>query len=287
MALTTFTAAYKQTSDAEFRAWGKAVSDALQATSGVTKTTDTGQVDWTTVAKPAAGNTKQGYEVYRFSDALHSGGYPVFIRIDYGSGAAATSPAVWITIGPSTDGAGTITGLNIAASQVPMGGASTAAGASRISADTNRLLVALATDHSTANAGLLFSVERTHDASGTDTNEGLLFIYSSTTAGNAKQQAYSFSGGAGTLETLLGAMLPTFGTGATGTAIALYPVFLSKGVYYNPSANVLIAFAANVTAGVQISFTFYGATRKFMPQDNYICAGRGKTTGLAWVLRDE
>jgi hypothetical protein len=286
MALSTFSVAYKQTSDAEFRAWGLAVKTALAAV-GLTQTADTGQIDWATVAFPAAGSTKKGYEIWRFSDALHVAGSYVFIRIDYGSGAAAATPSIWFTIGQSTDGAGTITGLTVAVTQVIMGGASTAAGASRVSGASNRMLLALAVDHSVASGGILLSVERTHAADGSDTAEGLLIIWAATAG--SRQQAYSMSGGAGTAETTIGVLLPTFGTGSTGTAVALYPIFLSKGVFYNPSANVLVAFLANVTANVQLSFTYYGATKKFMPLDNakIICYPRGAIAGSAWLVRDE
>lgn len=100
------------TTDAKFRTWGLACSTALQAC-GLVKTSDTGQINWVTVTKPVATNTKAGYEIYRFSDTLQAT-KPVFIRIDYGSGAVASgnAPGTWITVGTSTDGAGTITGLN-------------------------------------------------------------------------------------------------------------------------------------------------------------------------------
>ena len=42
--------------DANFRLWGKAMSDQLGLSTWV-KTTDTGQIDWATVVKPAAANT--------------------------------------------------------------------------------------------------------------------------------------------------------------------------------------------------------------------------------------
>lgn len=100
------------TTDAKFRNWGLTCSTALQA-SGLVKTSDTGQINWVTVSKPVATNTKAGYEIYRFADTLQST-KPIFIRVDYGSGGTASgnSPCTWLTIGVSTDGAGTITGLN-------------------------------------------------------------------------------------------------------------------------------------------------------------------------------
>jgi len=46
-----------------FRVWGSAVSNAL-AEIGLTKTADTGQIDWTTVAFIA--NSFSGYEIWQF-----------------------------------------------------------------------------------------------------------------------------------------------------------------------------------------------------------------------------
>lgn len=100
-----------QTTNAEFRAWGLAVSTALGAI-GLTQTSDTGQINWTTVATPAGASASQGYEIWRFNDTLQAT-KPLFFKIEYGSGGAATSPAIWMTVGAGSDGAGTITGAAI------------------------------------------------------------------------------------------------------------------------------------------------------------------------------
>lgn len=99
------------TTDAKFRTWGSAVSAAIVA-SGLTVTADTGQINWTTVTRPTGATTKAGYEIYRFNDTLQST-YPIFIRIDYGSGANASgqNPDTWLTVGTGSDGAGNITGV--------------------------------------------------------------------------------------------------------------------------------------------------------------------------------
>lgn len=96
--------------NAKLRSWGSAISAALVA-SGLTVTADTGQINWTTVTHPGAINTKAGYEIYRFNDSLQ-GANPIYFRIDYGTGAAAsgTNPCTWMTVGTGSDGAGNITG---------------------------------------------------------------------------------------------------------------------------------------------------------------------------------
>src|SRR3954454_8298219 len=94
------------TSDAVFRSWGSGVSAQLAAI-GLVRTADTGQIDWTTVAKPASG-VFGGYEIWRFDDALQATA-PVFIKVEYGI-SNTTTLMLGLTVGTGTNGAGTLTG---------------------------------------------------------------------------------------------------------------------------------------------------------------------------------
>lgn len=99
---------------ADFRTWGKAVSDAFAAV-GLVKVPDTGTIDWATTPGPGAttpGGTGivAGFEIWRFQDALQPT-HPVFIKVEYGSIHHATFPGMWVTIGRGTDGAGNIAGV--------------------------------------------------------------------------------------------------------------------------------------------------------------------------------
>lgn len=72
---------------------------------GWTKTSDTGQINNTTVTKPGGSNTSQGYEIYRNSSS------DIYFKIEYGSGnGGATCPGIWLTPGTGSNGSGTITG---------------------------------------------------------------------------------------------------------------------------------------------------------------------------------
>lgn len=114
MTTKVWDAQYQQNSDAEFRLWGDAIHDAL-VDIGLTQTSDTGQINWTTVTAPVAATTSQGYEIWRFNDSMQST-TPIYIKFEFGSGSTnATRPNVWTTIGTSTDGAGNITGTTWAA----------------------------------------------------------------------------------------------------------------------------------------------------------------------------
>jgi hypothetical protein len=127
MATQNFSTVFANTTDADFRTWGLEFSTALQAC-GLSQTTDTGQINWTTVLRPTVVNTAAGYEIYKFTDALQST-YPIFIKIEYGSGPVVAQPNIWITVGTTTSGAGVLGG-NLSA-RTPMNPYDRAAGGIR------------------------------------------------------------------------------------------------------------------------------------------------------------
>lgn len=94
--------------DAGFRAWGSELNYNMLL-AGIIQTDDTGQIDWTTAAFPGANNTAAGYTIHRFNDVLQAN-TPIYFKIEYGRGGSANTPAMWVTVGSGTDGAGTITG---------------------------------------------------------------------------------------------------------------------------------------------------------------------------------
>lgn len=100
------------TSDATFRTWGSELSGMLGnvgTTSGcLTQTSDTGQINWTTVTRPGT-NTAAGYEIWQLTDSLGVSS-PVYIKLEYGTGVVAAAPLIWVTVGTGTNGAGTLTG---------------------------------------------------------------------------------------------------------------------------------------------------------------------------------
>lgn len=108
---------------AAFKAWAKMISDALAGV-GLVKTGDTGQIDLVGGTFTPAVTTFAGYEIWRFNDAAQSGD-PIFFKIEYGWGNPTSRPALRITIGTGSDGAGTITNsttaVNAAAGTTPSG----------------------------------------------------------------------------------------------------------------------------------------------------------------------
>lgn len=288
MALSTFSVAPKQSDNTTWRAWGLALSNALAA-AGLTKNSAgevSGQIDWTASAYPATANTAIGYEFWHFSDALQASA-PVFIKLEYGSGAAATSPALWLTVGTTHDGAGNLTGLTTTRYQIKSAANSTTASTCRVSGGTNRIAVAMWESSADVNKALWFSVERTKDAAGAVTATGLMITTFYTTT--PRQLVYLFATGETGVETNWGALLPSTGTGAAGSSVAVYPIFLTTGVFLNPLEMLIICFGANFTAGVEVSFTYYGSTKKYMPLavSTYLPVVRGSIASTMFLMRNE
>lgn len=109
MTTATTNTVLDHTSDAAFRVWVQEIITMLVTTLGVTQTGDTGQINTSTVTRPGT-STAGGYVILRFNDTAQST-TPIFIKLEFGTGAAAAAPKMWITVGSASNGTGTITGV--------------------------------------------------------------------------------------------------------------------------------------------------------------------------------
>jgi hypothetical protein len=261
-ASTTSPASLSNNTDANFRIWGSAVAARLLA-SGLVKTSDTGQIDWTTVLAPTLANTMQGYEIWRFDDALQATA-PVYIKFQFGSAATVANPNLRVQFGSGSNGSGTLTGVASAEINCQANG-NTGAGTAYWSGDTNRF--AMCYGLSTAQC-LFFTMERSVDANGAVTAEAVLWMAkTSPTAGTSttQQGSWNCTTGDNTTETNVGALTPLAGPGTTSGQIAVYPVFHTKGVFLQPGYNILVYFSAAITAGSSVSIPIYGSNHTYMP----------------------
>jgi len=178
-------------SDALFRAWCVFLRDAVL--NGWVQTSDTGQMDFTTVTAPGAANTKKGYIIVRMDDALQ-GSFPVYMRIDFGSGNVTNSPGIWLEIGTGSNGSGTITGsvfANGATTHIYTGSNGTGrTNSSHSSTSTSHVAVTLFLE-STATFGTTFSVERGRDSAGAMIGTHVFLQYAAgASAGTVNQFHY-------------------------------------------------------------------------------------------------
>jgi hypothetical protein len=256
--------------DAHFRAWAQFIHDVFALPSCWVNTSDTGQINLTTVVKPAAANTSQGYEIWRMNDTLQST-KPVFIKIEYGSGPAAATPAYWLTIGIGSDGAGTITGILFARTQVPAVSNNTSATNKCFgSASTNRVTIAMFLD--TGNMPFWLAIERTKTpgtTTGEDNGTGVLLAFGVST-GSHKSQVLPFGATAPTAEDGIQCILsrnnPTTYTGDQGIGLMI-PML---GVAIQPGMNVCITMTADFAAFAQPAFTLYGASHTYQQMGSNI-----------------
>jgi len=94
------------TSPASWVLIGKSFSDLLTAI-GLPKTADTGQIDWSTVSRPASQTTVVGYEIREIPTTVGT----LRMKIEYGSGSSTQQNYAWtVTFGTGSNGSGTITG---------------------------------------------------------------------------------------------------------------------------------------------------------------------------------
>jgi hypothetical protein len=245
--------------------------DAVITGGGWVNTADTGQLTLASAAHPTVANTKVGYRIYRMNDALQAT-RPVFLRVDYGSGSAAATFALSITIGSGTDGAGNITGTALPELRVSptSGSGQTFTSTCFGSADTNRLQLMLFSATSTsANVMLCLSLERSKDAAGADTNAGLLLTYSTadvSLAGFQRSQYIVLPPGSNP-PTELGVTvaLPNANSNPTSfdgnVGIGLFTHF--RGVAQPPGIGGCAVHAADFAAGAQFTMVVYGVSRTY------------------------
>jgi len=193
MPRATFTRILDHNSDAAYRVWASDLSAALKAC--LTQTSDTGQVDWSTGTQVRPGtNTYTHYEVYRFSDALQTGGRPVFIKVEYGTASIATNPSVRITIANSTNGAGVMTGrvyVNVLASSPTTPSAGPVTSWVCYKDGYFGFLLWAVPSPSIGFPHFGFAFERSRDTAGASTANGFYWIMHNATSGNGSAAAYS------------------------------------------------------------------------------------------------
>ena len=108
MATLSWSSRLSHGSDALFREYGQELENKL-VEAGLVKTSDTGQIDWTTATRSSINTLTAGYLILRFNDTMQATA-PIYLRIDFGTGSSSNFPRIALTVGTGTDGSGTITG---------------------------------------------------------------------------------------------------------------------------------------------------------------------------------
>jgi hypothetical protein len=265
---------------ANFKAWAQAIS-AFFATATWTQSTDTGQVNWSTIAS-VPGSGAYVYEVWQPNDGLTT----FYVKIEYGNAGTAAQPSIRLTISTSTNGAGTATGFIVGPVNTQTTGIASNATTSYecdFSGAAGRI-GAMMWRNGTGNDQQLFAIERSINSSGAYTNAYVtLWTAGINNAGAGTNTDFSQR----SLLLAVGAApnLPNnSGPGQGGWTVRLAQVTSGTtnaasfngsipfdtpapmiGYFDFPCTVVGCACPGDFSEGVPFSVTLYGAARTFMP----------------------
>lgn len=270
MANSIFSIVPVNSTDAEFRAWGSALSAQLETM--LTRVITSNDINWTTVTRATTNSQFMGFEVYRFNDAAQAT-HPVYFKIEYGSGtSSATMLGVRLTIAKGCDAAGVLSGILLAQTQIVSSSPNSTPQTSYISSSGSHFSWALCVQLTSATGGALL-IERAVNGDGSINGDGLWVAYKThnqnTNTWNNVFIAYT----AGSSNTLSSAgVFPTplaLSSGqslANGTVTPYFPAacLAPNGLYWIPRA-ALGGSLVDCAAGVVVNSLLDG--------NNYIGVG--------------
>lgn len=251
------------------------VSVTVATTTQVNDTTGSGT---TTALAAALGTNTTMYEIWKTADAV---GFDVYIKIEYGTWNTGGYPAMAITIGTGTNGAGAM--INPSTRMFAGSNQSTTPSNCRVSGDGVRLQIMLFVGGGLAVGNAqIFSLERSYDNSGVVTGSYYTMACLVPTA-TAYQQTLFPSSGVTVLETSgFTCALPSQAGGNVGSTTHVSPVFPMVGGIGNPMKGIMV-FRNHDFANNQVLYaTLYGVQHTYITYDlNYnTVANNGQNCGL-------
>lgn len=243
----------------------------------LTKTADSGQIS-TFNQTPVA--TVRDYEVFRFSDSLQATA-PIFIKVNW-----AMDPTTYtfmnVTVGTSTNGAGTLGGVSVG--PLALFGYNPTSGATRYvyaSSDGSQLVFVSNLQAQAATSGDQLSaivIERTRDADGTPNASGyMIYHWKSLGEGpavgfNSYQATYGRFNDINAQQPGIaydyGVMVPNIAnvtSGLSGTTAYAFPVYGYITQITGASKALMLGFANDFPKETVVGLTHYGTTMNFLP----------------------
>jgi len=241
------------TTDAGFRAWAQKIHDGL-ATGGagyLVQTSDTGQINLTTVTTPASNNTTAGYEIWRFDDAAQSGD-PIYFKLEYGRGSGATFNRLICTVGRGSNGTGTLT-TACTARTFSQGAAVSGNGRVIVSWFDGALFILSVATVTSGSAGYWLVIERLRDTDGALVSGQAAFL-------PYNQAGSIFSGGAWNNSPVIYALGSSV---AVGGKILLGSWRIGSSVVCGPLRGVAFAISGAIGADDTGDLTFSGTAIEY------------------------
>lgn len=247
--------------DATFRTWAQGIHDALVAC-GMVQTSDTGQINLATVARPAVVSNYAGYEIWRFNDALQAQS-PIFFKIEYGVGTTVDRPALAIQFGQGSNGSGTLTGTTSLRKTFSTAASKTAGATLPLyaSAAAGRLWLMENADFGSSTFGTLIGCERTCDESGNPTADG--FVWFGHFSSSHYWQTIPRTGSAGIEQSGWPVFEPSIGKGVVGTDIAFAPVLTYLGKPFYMKA-LVAQNTGDIAGNTTFTANYLGAVRTYL-----------------------
>jgi hypothetical protein len=274
---------------ANFKAWGSAISGWF-ATAGWTQSSDTGQVNWSTISTVPGANTYV-YEIWQPNDGLTT----FYAKVEYGNVNVANAPGLRLSLGSNTNGAGTLTTFFTGTQRTSVGAVTPPSASTQYECDFSGApgrMAVMMWRNAPGNCAQVFAIERSVDSGGNYTS-GYVTLY--TCGGTSFQSICQNS-----LFLGVGPSVPnTLNDAETGFAIRSLsfgnnagsssfnggiPMDLATPVvgffdYYGTSIGV--ACALDIAEGVTFTATVYGSTRTYMPSKagTLLDVGPGRSVG--------
>ena len=222
----------------------------------------------TTVSLPPAASSFV-YEIWQMGDG---NGFPVYLRINYGSQSTVTVPNIQVLLSAGTDGAGNATGGSTGFFSVGPTASNASSFTTYMSGSTNRIHITFFGNVNAANVAGAFSAERAHDSNGNDTTSYATLVGISPANSSIKTTSISTANST-TVETKLTCVSQIGGgTGSfisnTGPSTYLCPMFPVVGAVGNPMLGLMIGKSVDWLALTQFPFTMYNTSHNYLVINN-------------------
>lgn len=273
--------------NANFQAWGGALSAAILA-AGWSKSADTGQINFASVTAPSGVNQVQGYEIW----TMATGGLTTYyLKLEYGSAASTTYPAIWLTMGTGTNGSGTLTGQLSTRFQIKVNYSSaTTMQSCCFAGAADWFACCLFFDYSQYQYPILFAIERIRDSSGANTDNGVS-IHAACYSNQFYSQVLPPSGAIWTLNSTTDTpgwamQLPPDGTQTTlsGSTTGICLVHPFKQYHLNPVIGLIgyYSYTPDISAYSTFTVSRYGTNHTYFSLGNTLNIGENISPAIRY-----
>jgi hypothetical protein len=248
---------------ANFKAWAQAIS-AFFATATWTQSTDTGQVNWSTIAS-VPGSGAYVYEIWQPNDGLTT----FYVKIEYGNTSGTNCPSLRFTISSRTNGAGAPTGFVVGPNKTNTNAYTPASATTQyecnFSGAAGRISVMM-WRNGTVGQQQIFAVERSLNSSGAYTSTYATLVTGGNCGANNSfftQQSLYFGVGAAPLlpnNNNASGGIGVRGPGSAGAFNGSIPIdfaALYVGFWDLPMTSIASASGPDITEGVTFTATLY------------------------------